>query len=308
MNRTLAFVPFAAIFAAISLMLLICFINIYILARHRRSFFTLCLHLCSFFGLCGLFFYLMSAAVFVLPLSRTYIALSQASFILLGIGIAAGGVILAQSGRRSRHDSLSPNIGQALSGIDSIVFVADADGTVTQLNHPDLFEELFGDIRTLDELSGLTGIGIPAGDTEDVRAFSIGEDRDLVCSIYPIIHKKHCLGHTVIIEDVSDIRRGERILRERNEYLAGANEKLSGYIKVAGALEEERERLSILEHVQSTLIGDMERALSSIRRIKQDFSDERYGDEIGSLASLLRGVYDEVRRAVGRIAGKESRE
>lgn len=308
MNRTLDFVPFAAIFAAISLMLLICFLNVYILARHRRSLFTLCLHLCSFFALCGLFFYLMSAAVFVLPLSRTYIILSQASFILLGIGIAAGCVMLALSGRKSRCYSLSPNIGQALSGIDSIVFIADKDGTVTQLNHPDLFAALFGDIRTLDELSGLTGIGIPTGDTENVHAFSMGDDRDLVCSIYPIIHKKHCLGHTVIIEDVSDIRRGERLLSERNEYLEGANERLSGYIKVAGALEEERERLSILEHVQSTLIGDMERALSCIRRIKQDFSDERYGEEIGSLASLLRGVYDEVRKAVGRIAGKDAHE
>jgi hypothetical protein len=86
-----------------------------------------------------------------------------------------------------------------------------------------------------------------------------------------------------------------------------ANEKLTNYIKVAGELEAEKERLQILTQIQENLIHDIEKALSAIHHIKQDnFEDNTYRMELKTLAEKLRQIYKEVRHAVGQIAGKEA--
>jgi len=314
MNRVLSFYPFITAALTIAISLAICFFNMYLLSKHKRSYYTRGLHIVSIFVVCGLVFNMMNKIVFVLPLEDVYKHLSHISFMLAVISFISAVVILVY-GQKQNYKNLSPNIDDALSKIDDVVFVVDRDGTITHINHPEKYNGIFGGINNIDKLLDFMKSYCIAkreygNSIENMEvAFRLelkNSDKHFIFQITPIEVSGSRLGYTAVLEDVSAIKESERTLYEQNDYLKEANKKLSNYVRVAGALEAENERLQILEHVQLTLIGEIEKALSSLRNIKQySFMNGTYKTDMKKLAGELRQVYGEVRNAVGKIAGKD---
>lgn len=316
MSRTLTSIPFITAILTLTAVITICVLNMYVLSKLKRSWITIYMHFVSLLVICGLIFHMMGAAVFVLPLSGGYKRISRGLLLMAGSAAAAGAVALAIWGRRHHHRGVS--IPLALSGIEDIVFVTDREGQITYINHPNEFHNLFGKLNSISQLLSLTQNNdssfenrkMTLDNVADTQIFeTIYEMSSKSCRVFiaPIVLRGNRLGYTAVIEDISVIMESERLLQEQNKDLSQANKKLTQSIRQAGALEAEKERLQILVQVQTTLVRDIEKALSTIRRIKQqDIEEGTYPASVRKLAIQFRQIYHEVRGAVGSIAGKEA--
>lgn len=316
MDRTLGFDPFFTALITIPTLILICFFNMYLLARYKKSCVTVSIHAISVFLICALFFYLMAEAVFLHPLATRYYHLSRFSFFLSGSSLIIGFAVALLRGRKYHYQNLSQNIKNTLSSIEDIVFMIDGDGSVAYINHPHQYHARFGDAVNMEQLRYLIqskyaadlDSGKPPDSFEGPAEYELTFHQRVHgrLRISPIVIGGKPLSYTAVLEDISAVKQTEHTLREQNEFLIRANEELSQYVKVAGVLDAERERLHILEHVQETLIQDIEKALHTILQIKQHcFEDESYRPAMNRLAAQLRQVYSDVRCAVNQIVGKE---
>lgn len=317
MNRMLGFYPLFWAVIAIIAIFIVCFFNMYLLAKHKKSLYTVFFNVVSLFTVLGLTFSMLSVAVFVHPMSKLYQNLWQGSlFLTLGsmlIGIIAVLTVRKKQGLRN----LTHNIPDTLESIEAVVFVVGRDGTVAHINHLEKYRILFGNIGTLDQLIAFIHMNcnVCEKDLESMdnilgqQTYEIYNEQVKAYFLFqlnPILIGDNLMGYTAVLEDITAIRNSERKLREQNESLRQANAKLSQYIQAAGALEAEKERLQILSQVQETLIRDIEKALYIIRSVKQrGFEDSTYQEAMKVLAAQLRNIYQKVRCAVGQIAGKE---
>jgi len=317
MDRTLSFYPFFAAVMTIVGLMVICLFNMHLLAKHKTSCLTISIHIVSLFAIVTLLFHMMSASVFVLPLSNTYRFFSRISLFLLLLSIGGSVIRILAWGRSHGFRVLSQNIPDALLRIEDVVFVIDRDGIITHINHPEKYNTLFGGIETMEQLRLFMETNCSAdwksedkleclSDMVTCELFFEGANMSFVFQLSPLIIAGGRLGYTAVLRDVSAIKDSEKILQEQNEYLKQANRKLSHSIQVAGALEAETERFNILEHVQLTVIQDIEKAMSTIQDVKQHcFENGTYQTAMKDLAAQLRRIYQDVRGAVGKIAGKE---
>lgn len=318
MNMMLGFYPFFTAVIAIAAIISICSLNMYMMVRHKRSYFTVNIYITSIFAVNWLIFHMMSSAVFVLSLSKTYYQIARLSFILMWISIIVGLIVIFVWGRKHNYQNLSPNILNALSNIENIVFVVDRDGEITHINHPKKYTSLFGNIEGINQLISFIestcsacwkydkGIDTIEGSAVCELVFHDAKAH-YILKITPIINNDGSrLGYTAVLEDISLTKASEKLLQERNDSLKQANERLSNYVRVAGALDAEKERLAILEHVQATLIFDIEKILLNLGKVKQNcFEDYSYPVVMKNIATQLREVYSNVRHAVSKIARKE---
>jgi len=318
MNKMLGFNPFITAIITITAIIAICSFNMYILVRHKRSYFTIAIYITSFFAVSWLFFHMMSSAVVMLSLSKIYYQMARLSFMLMWASIIVGLIRIFVWGRKRNYQHLSPNILNALSSIEDIVFVVDRDGEITHINHPKKYTSLFGNIKHINQLisfmeSNCSAFWKYGKEIDTIEGTAVCElmfhdaKTHYTLKITPIvINGGSRLGYTAVLEDVSTTKDSEKLLQERNDYLKLANERLSNYVRVAGALDAEKERLEILEHVQATLIGDIEKILLNFGKVKQNcFEDCSYPSVMKNMAAQLREVYCTVRHAVNRIAGKD---
>ncbi len=89
-------------------------------------------------------------------------------------------------------------------------------------------------------------------------------------------------------------------------HLEAANSKLARYIKMAGVLEAEKERLRILEQLQAALIKKIEDAVVRVDELQREYlTHPAYNAEIRIAANSLRSIYRDVRESVNQISAKE---
>lgn len=318
MNKILSFYPFFTAIITIIATTAICFFNMYMLARHRKSYFTVIINISSLFTLSFLVFHMMGSAVFALSLSKIYLQISHVSLLFMLSCIIIGLIVIIIWGKTRTYKNMSTNILNALSSINDIVFVVDVDGNISHINHPIKYNSLFGKIENVNNLTHFMELNCCANwkyskgidlieDTATCQVSFNNSKTHYIFKLTPIIISNGSpLGYTAVLEDISVIKASEALLQERNHYLTAANERLSNYVRVAGALEAEKERLAILEHVQETLICHIEKILLTIGRNKQNcFDDYTYSTFMKNLATQLREVYNTVRNSVNKIAGKD---
>ena len=317
MNRTLGTYPFLISLIAIIALVTVCVFNMYLVVKHKKSYFTICVHIVSLLGASSLIFSMLGAAMFVRPVSEIYNRAAHTAFVLAVLSILCALLFWLVRGRRRGFNNLPYSIAEALKNIEPLVFVIDQDGSITNINNSKQYHNLLEDTSSLDEL--LRFLKMHCTSSEMLFEIPEGVYERLVCELYleqtksyiqfqltPIFVGTGFVGYTAVLEDISSIKNSEKNLEDKNKILQQANVKLSQYIKAAGALEEEKERLQILTHIQETLISDIEKALSTVRCTKtHSFSDGTYPDAMQALAAQLRQIYQTVRRAVGQIAEKE---
>ena len=319
MDRSVSLELLIKTFSFIVLILSLCSVNIYIYVRHRRSFLTVCLHIISLFVLSGLFCLIIDTVILDLRFESIFRTAMYVSFILCVIFIVAGITAITMKSRKNGlYFGLPPNLEAVFFSADALSLVADYRGIITQVNHPEKLDALCRRQTNLmdifSELKESLGAAWPFPEdiseiTESIQcqaAFHEGTKYYLL-RVSPIISGGAGVGFTVLFEDISTIRQSEIKLKEQNALLTQANEKLDHFVKIAGALEAQKERLEILEQIQATLIEKIEKAISCVCNIQNTgFENETYQHDIREIANLLRKVYSDVRTSVSRIAGKDA--
>lgn len=318
MERTASIALLVKTLLFMSALLYLCAINIFVVIRYRRSFPVTVFHISSLFGFCGIFCLMMDAIILDLPIENTFVTASQISFALCVLCVVTGAAELVRRKRKEAvYLGLPADLEAVFASASDLALVADYKGVIAHVNQPEKLRMICQKPKTLMEIIAQLKekhIGIWPF-PKDIDALSDSMQCEVVFrereeyylfKISPIISGAVKVGFTVLFEDISAIRQSEARLKDQNKDLAEANEKLSHYVKIAGALEAQNERLEILSQLQATLVQKIERAIRSVRHIQNSsFEEPTHRRDIKEVAALLRSVYKDVRASVSRIAGKD---
>lgn len=319
--RVLSFeiLPLTGIF--LILMLAITLGNMFVASRYRGGVAVVLFHTASSICLVGLFSILMEHAILDMQFERFFKHTGLALLMLSMLLFVAIMVFVAVS-RRHKPVILNPttNLKTVFKTVDDLVLVADDRGQIIDVNYPELFESMQLEADTIDNLieklrqytvsDGLSGsctslINLTIRSQREL--FLTALDSWFVLSIAPILSKGGVRGYILIFQDISNIRKTEEALSLKNIELENARCRLSGELALAGTLDAEKERLKVLEQIQTMLLHRIEHAVSSVQDIKnrRKVGSIAYKADVTLLADQLRLIYKEVRMSVGYLSGKE---
>lgn len=303
------------------LMLAITFANMFVASRYRGGVATALFHGASCICLVGLFFSLMEHAILDMPFEWLFKRIGFA-LLLLSLLLFVAIMFIVAFRKRQKPVVFNPmeNLKTVFNTVDDIVLVADDRGQIIDINYPEQLKLMQLDADTLQNFIGKLRQHSVSGELCDFSDNLIksptrthGElfigpwERWFVLTMAPILSKDELLGYILILQDISNIRKTEQALNLKNVELETARCRLAGEIALAGALDAEKERLRVLEHIQTMLLHRIEHAVSSAQDIKNrhKVGSVAYKDDVMLLADQLRRIYKEVRMSVGDLSGKE---
>ena len=319
MERILDFEAF--IWAMITIVMLCTgiFLNIKLATKFKKSFMLYLIHFFTLFVLITLSAYSMSVAVENIPVTYTYALIAQISGLLACVVLSVGVLVHFIFEDKFSFQDVALNLSHAFEKLDELVFVVDSDGTITHINHQDQFEQIFGQSKTLVELFDfIEACGFESNEVLSQKkrmlesfAIEMSFPAQEVCYFFdmrPVIMKSgQLVGFTAVIQNMTEIKKSEITLEKRNGYLEQANAKLNHYVTVSSALEAENERLLVIDHLQKTLISQIEQSLHHLRHINMlGFKEHTYSDDLKELSHQLREIYKEIRSSVDKMSRKES--
>jgi len=310
MTMTLGYYPFITTVLVMIVVLNLLFFNVRLLVKYKKSILLLIVNAFSFFFAIGLIFYMLSVAISLIPLSITYVNLAKISFFVSALLFFIGMFIRFWTVKNYCFTEVSPNISKALSRIEDIVFVVDSEGMMTHINHVSDFKKVFGDVDQFEKLKESIQFNCDEN-SELLGPCELNfekEDTYYRLKLLPIKTEQiDHVGYTGVLQDITEIKKSEILLKEHYQYLTHANEKLRHSVRLSGSLEAENERLELIRHIQETLIYKIEAALKTLRQINTTcYEDGTYSVKMKELTQLLRSIYQDVRIAVDKIARKDT--
>jgi len=295
-------------------------LNIYILVCKKRSVYSTCIHLSSFFMGIFLFSTFMKIIIIQLPIEAFYEHLAKVSFIIsLVVGLSLG-LYFVYTKKTLAYLSMNPDISSVLTAIDDPVIIFDYNKHIIGLHKADQLSFLnHQSIQELDQLIDLIQpllltdeklIVLVNWDKIDVLEYEIYDDissRYYKITIAPMMaDRRNVLGVIVIFHDISIERQLVEDINNQNTLLESANQTLEAYVEVASSLEQEKERLKLMGEIQSDLIINIEKIISKIRMLEsQQINDEQYQKEILDVGNELRSILQTIRISVNNIASKK---
>ncbi len=294
----------------------LCLANLILLVRFRRNLFTVCVHVTSFFAMVSVFCLIIDLAVLDLALEKAYrTILVLAGFLMLLSIVISAAVLIKNREEGISLFGFSSDCKSIFNDAHDLALIADYNGLIIDANHRETLNEICPRANTLKEvfraLNENTASPIPDypnGIRYSMQYEIYRQDKDTyyLVSVLPMLSGRVRIGYTVVIQDVTAMRQSEYQLGVRNAELEEANRKLSHYVTVASALEAEKNRLQIFEHLQKTLIDKIKDAIFRIGQIQKKLKqNEIYQDDVRAAAAMLRGIYTDVRVSVSQIAGKD---
>lgn len=306
------------------ILLLLCALNIHYLVYRQRNVYSNFVHVLSILGLIGTFCLLMDTVILDLSFEYYFRMAGSIFFVLGGLFVVflVFDYFLIRK-KTSKNFYLAPDLKSVFTAIDDIALIIDYSGNITEVNHPQKYEDLFGNSKTISDIvknlshktseSYIDLLVKGMADKEKVQAeFQDSKtEEDYVITYMPVLKHEH--GAIMVITNISDIKKSEIKIKMYNKYLKEANHKLKDYIKVSNKLETEKERLSLLEQIQKDLIHRIENAIILIQNIQRKLAknpkeyQHTYQDEILQVTDILRKVYKDVRITITQIqrSGKE---
>lgn len=308
----------------LTILLLLCAVNIHYLVYRQRNIYSNFVHVLSVLGLIGTFCFLMDTIILDLSFEYYFRMAGRIFFVLGGLFVVflVFDYFLIRK-KTSKNFYFAPDLKSVFTAIDDIALIIDYSGNITEVNHPQKYEDLFGNSKTISDivknlihktsesyidflLKGMTDKEKVQAEFQDSKT-----EEDYLITYMPVLKHEH--GAIMVITNISDIKKSEIKIKMYNEYLKEANHKLKDYIKVSNKLETEKERLSLLEQIQKDLIHRIENAIILIQNIQRKLAknpeeyQHTYQDEILQVTDILRKVYKDVRITITQIqrSGKE---
>ena len=284
----------------LALMLILIFFNMWLFVRRRANIASRLFHLSSFWGLVGMFCTLIETIILGLPFKSYFQTAGSIAFFLCGIvlfGSLFTFIIMKKKDLQAFR--FSPDLRDVFTGMEDVALILDYKGFVVESNDSKKTEDLFGDCTSLHSLIS----------KERQEFFLSAAAEDYLVKMSPIIDRGSCLGYTLVAQNITEKKMFERKMKESNERLEEANQKLLTYMKIGHVLEAEQARLDILQQVQVGLMKKIEEVITRLQAIqKKGFDkDHKNRKEILDLAEILRKAYKEMRISLRQISDNEKR-
>lgn len=304
-------------FFIITFIIVVCSINISISVRYKRNITIVFIHIFSMWMILAMFCLLMVTVILGLYFEYIYIQLFKLSIILLIVTFVIYVIIFLITKKKKYYYGLDiSNYKNIYTFSRELSLVVDYRGVVVDSNHPEISNDLCrNNNKLIDILRELEGKvlcrNLFVNDISEIREtieseiYMVDKDIYYLMKISPILSNGEILGHIVLFQDVSVIRRSEIELKNKNECLKTNNEKLVQYMKINASLELEKKRVQILEQVQESILEKIEIAISRISKINnKKFNNLSYKEEVKQVSQQLNSVYKDVRISVNSISGK----
>lgn len=305
----------------ITVLLSLFIVNLYFLLRLKLSRLTLLIHISSFFALIFLLCLLMDVIVLDLPVEYLYRSAARISLTLCLVTLLLPIVSFLFTGRSSNMKfRRMPNLKSVFTSMEDLALIVDYEGFISEVNHPERLLSLLGrefntmstfmtrlrEIASDNSFEELESTFLEAREMLQLEIHFPEQNQHYLLSLTPLdLNGAYC-GATIVLHDITELKASEQQLKLHNEYLKEANQKLSSYVRIANVLEAEKERLTLLQQVQTVMSCRMEEVIAYVRNIRESTLDNNiYKNEVSKVADMLRDVYKEVRLSVQSISGKE---
>lgn len=297
--------------------------NIYIKVCIKRNSVTLGIHFTSMaIGVCVFCLY-MQDVIIDLDFEKFYQQIGALALVSAMVsGLITLGLVVREKISSGRSLFFNPDLSEIITELEDAVFIYDYKGVLIKKNNRildiEIKEELEHDIySTVMELSGYAITNkerilneIEVGFTSMFN-FEIMNGANIYyqVTIMPLKDDRiNNLGYIITFHNITEEKILLEEINKQNELLTEANKKLEQYIKVANILENEKERLKLLEDINRELIARIEDAIENIHLIQGNrFSDfEEYQYKIKELTKELRNIFQIIRASVKSIATDEN--
>lgn len=305
----------------ITILLSLFIVNLHFLLRLKLSRLTLLIHVSSFFALIFLFCLLMDVTVLDLPFEYMYRSVARISLTLCLVTLLLPTISFLFTGRRSNMKfRRMPNLKTVFTEMEDLALIVDYKGSIAEVNHPERLLSLLGtecntmsvlmtrlhEITSDNRFEELESRFLEAREMLQLEIHFPEQNQYYLLSLTPLDVSGAYSGATIVLHDITELKISEQQLKLHNEYLKEANQKLSSYVRIANVLEAEKERLSLLQQIQTVLSCRLEEVIAYVRNIREStFDNNTYKNEVSRVADMLRDVYKEVRLSVQSISGKE---
>lgn len=294
--------------------------NIYFFTGRRHTFFTLGIHISSFFGGIYLFCLFIQTSILELPFESYYRNAGAASLTLCIATFLLACVTFVFCKRKSLTNMyITPDLSSVFYAIEDIAVICDYNGKIIEINQSPNEKRLFGEICiNIEDITCLLLSISPESEHELIKSsltdlktrhqleINIAEMGGcfMVTSSPIMTDGTNYIGTSIVFHNIRKERELINEIDSQNHSLQLANKELIDYVKVANVLEAEKERLKLLQDLQSRLIQRIEAVISHINNI-QDKQYKHLNDcqkDVNLVSSELRDIYKAVRCSINSIS------
>lgn len=304
----------------LALALAVSAVNAVVVTRYRRDTPVVLFHISSLFCMAGLFCILIKTSILNLDFEPVFDNAGRMALLLSVLMYIMTAIIYAVGRKDYRLRFPSMDLKSVFQTVDDLTIVSDYKGRIVDVNDPDLLNSLQSKTETVQELIRTLGAHADSAVLDDIAARLPALKEKLYAEIqlkkidawyalgvFPVFAGVECLGYTIILQNITHVKKTEQLLQVQNDALEQANLKLARDAHLAGVLEAERERLRVLEKVQTDLAQQIENTITQVAYIRNRHAetDLVVQQEAARIADQLRWVYKEVRKSISSISGKE---
>ncbi len=136
---------------------------------------------------------------------------------------------------------------------------------------------------------------------DEVTFECFGEGKAYLVTVFFICNIKKCLVNTIVmIHEITKQKELQLELQKRNDTLFKSIELYKKQLQIVNTLEEERERLKLLQTIQNSILVQVEDVMDQVNKLRkdEDYDEEIWRIQLSNLAEEIRGIILEVRTAV----------
>ncbi len=298
--------------------------NIYIKVCLKHNSVTKGIHITSALMGAFVFCFYMQDVIIELEFEKIY---QQIATVSLAAGLASAliTISLMLKARITQGKSLifNPDLSEIITELEDLVLIYDYKGMLIKKNNRTI-EIGIGEAQEHDLQSIIIELSCIAITNKDkimleiesgfksIFSFGIMSNSNVYykVTIAPLKDDRiNNLGYIITFHDITEEKNLLEEINRQNELLSEANEKLEQYVKVANILENEKERLKLLEGINRELIARIEDVIENIHLLQNsEFSDfQSYQARIKELTKELRNIFQTIRESVKAIATEQTK-
>lgn len=287
-------------------------LNIFVGVRRKPNWISTSLQFSSIFLGMFLFCILMRIAIVDLEVEVYYLKASH--IFLIGWLVSLLTTLffwVAKKPWKWHSIFLNPDISSILTAVEETIIICDYNGLIIEMNHQGIWNTVLKECHQQDEL--LTQLLLLSREKQEVVQekrnlihppveFEIYSNQDVfLVSVLPIRgNQLKDLGTMIVLHNITEEKKLIQEVYESNEKLETANKQLVHFVEISSQLEEQKERLKLVEGIQSELLVRIEEIISEINELQQQENDplEVFQNNVETISDQLRDILRLVRISV----------
>lgn len=316
------------------ILLILPIINIYLLIKHQSTRHMVYINISSLIAEAYFFCLIMQLSLLPDYISRFYNTVSHFLLFIIFFVMSLAFLLKHLKSTHTNMDTkLSPRLDDVFQIMEDSVFIADREGIIVNMNQSainfvaqqlsaETFQQQTNKINTLTELSLLISNKLSFEENnlflETLETTSYPKQIELTINetaywllttpIYTGASKHSAsIGVNLVFHNIQEEKNLSSSLELQNYELTLANEALRKNIKIANALEEQKERLNLIRELQNSIIQSIEKVTDSILQFKNHSEHKtvpEYQYFIVTVGENLRNIFKNVRTSIQKLSNK----